>query len=142
MYVSGDKKCSFFGKFGVLCFPVTPALRFTLLPYCRALTGSIRFSKYLCLKFKVKHFWRNLTFNLWFPKYWKWEIISYHKVEYYVTDIHWLHKKWRFPFRISSVNVTKFAAFYGFGHIDWRTPQWKTSFFVQWCLLRRFEEFI
>ena len=29
--VSGVKKCSFFGKFGVLCFLETPVLRFTLL---------------------------------------------------------------------------------------------------------------
>ena len=27
------KKCSFFGKFGVLCFLETPVLRFVLLPY-------------------------------------------------------------------------------------------------------------
>ena len=34
--VSGGKKCSFFGKFGVLCFLVTPVLRFALLSYdCR-----------------------------------------------------------------------------------------------------------
>ena len=33
--VSGGKKCSFFGKFGVLCFLVTPILRFAGLPYCR-----------------------------------------------------------------------------------------------------------
>ena len=33
--VSGGKKCSFFGKFGVLCFLETPVLRFTLLPYYR-----------------------------------------------------------------------------------------------------------
>ena len=34
VYVSGGKKCSFFGKlFGVLCFPETPVLRFVLLPY-------------------------------------------------------------------------------------------------------------
>ena len=26
-------KCSFFGKFGVLCFPETPVLRFAVLPY-------------------------------------------------------------------------------------------------------------
>ena len=32
--VSGGKKCSFFGKFGVLCFLETPTLRFVLLPYC------------------------------------------------------------------------------------------------------------
>ena len=35
MYVcaSGGKKCWFFGKFGVLCFLVTPVLRFSLLPF-------------------------------------------------------------------------------------------------------------
>ena len=43
-----------------------------------------------------------------------------------------LHKKWSFLLRrISSVNVTKSAANCGFGHIDWRNPLWKTSFFVQ-----------
>ena len=31
--VSGGKKCSFFEKFGVLCFLETPVLRFALLPY-------------------------------------------------------------------------------------------------------------
>ena len=31
--VSGGKKCSFFGKFGVLCFLETPVLKFALLPY-------------------------------------------------------------------------------------------------------------
>ena len=35
VYVSGGKKCSFFGKFGVLCFLETPVLRFALLPYYR-----------------------------------------------------------------------------------------------------------
>ena len=33
--VSGGKKCSFFGKFDVLCFYETPVLRFALLPYYR-----------------------------------------------------------------------------------------------------------
>ena len=36
-----------------------------------------------------------------------------------------LHKKWSFPLKISSANMTKF------GHIYWRNPYWKTSFFVQ-----------
>ena len=36
--VSGGKKCSFFGKFDVLCFPETPFSRFTLLPYYRRIT--------------------------------------------------------------------------------------------------------
>ena len=31
--VSWGKKCSFFGKFGVLCFLETSVLRFALLPY-------------------------------------------------------------------------------------------------------------
>ena len=33
--VLGGKKCSFFGKFGVLCFLETPVLRFASLPYYR-----------------------------------------------------------------------------------------------------------
>ena len=33
-----------------------------------------------------------------------------------------LHKKWSFPLRISSVNVTKSAGNWGFGHIYWRNP--------------------
>ena len=35
-----------------------------------------------------------------------------------------VHKKWSFTLRISSVSC-------GFGHIYWRKPEWKTSFFVQ-----------
>ena len=42
-----------------------------------------------------------------------------------------LHKKWSFPSKISSANVTTSAVSYGFSHIYWRNPQWKTSFFVQ-----------
>ena len=42
-----------------------------------------------------------------------------------------LHKKWSFPLRISSINVTQSAVSCGFGHIYWRNPQWKISFFVQ-----------
>ena len=52
-----------------------------------------------------------------------------------------LHKKWSFLLRISSVNVTKSAGNCGFGHIYWRNPQWKTSFFMQcyldWCHQKR-----
>ena len=33
--VSGGKKCLFFRKIGVLCFFVTPVLRFALLRYFR-----------------------------------------------------------------------------------------------------------
>ena len=38
--VSGGKKCSFFGKFGVLCFLETPVLRFALLPDYRRIIRS------------------------------------------------------------------------------------------------------
>ena len=51
------------------------------------------------------------------------------------THIH-CTKKWSFPLRISSVNVTKSAVSCGFGHIYWRNPYWKTSFFVQWQILK------
>ena len=33
--LTGGKKCSSFQKFGMLCFLVTPLLRFVLLPYYR-----------------------------------------------------------------------------------------------------------
>ena len=39
--VSGGKKCSFFGKFGVLCFLETRILRFALLPYYQQTLVSI-----------------------------------------------------------------------------------------------------
>ena len=43
----------------------------------------------------------------------------------------WLHKRWSFPLRISSVNVTNSTENCGFAHIYCRSPEWKTSFFVQ-----------
>ena len=52
---------------------------------------------------------------------------------FYIT----LHKKWSFPLRISSVNVTKSAGNCGFGHIYWRNPYWKTSFFFVQCDLQQ-----
>ena len=48
VYVSGGKKCSFFGKFGVLCFRETLVLRFALLRYYRRIYGSE------CSKLSVK----------------------------------------------------------------------------------------
>ena len=39
----------------------------------------------------------------------------------------WLHKKWSFQLRISSVNVTKSAGNCGFGHIYWRIPHFLCS---------------
>ena len=40
-----------------------------------------------------------------------------------------LNRNWSFPLRISSVNMTKSAVNCGFGHVYWRNPWWKTSFF-------------
>ena len=34
-FLPPDKKCLFFGNFGVLCFLETPVLRFAFLPYYR-----------------------------------------------------------------------------------------------------------
>ena len=56
-----------------------------------------------------------------------------HTIIYLMLKIHTaLHKKWSFPLRIFSVNLTKSAVSCGFGHIDWRNPKWKASFFVQY----------
>ena len=46
-----------------------------------------------------------------------------------------LHKKWSFPLRIYSGNVTISAVFCLFGHIYWRNSLWRTSFFVQYFFL-------
>ena len=46
---------------------------------------------------------------------------------------------------IFSVNVTKSAANCGFGHVYWRNPSWKTSFFVQctgWVSISAFSSFV
>ena len=40
-------------------------------------------------------------------------------------------QKWTFPLRNSSINVTKSAWNFGFGHIYWRNLSWKTSLSVQ-----------
>ena len=40
-----------------------------------------------------------------------------------------LLEKWSFLLRICSANVTKSTVCCGFGHIYWRNPWWKTSFF-------------
>ena len=53
------------------------------------------------------------------------------KVKFMHVEELTLHKKWSFPLKISSVNVTKFAGNCSFGQIYWRNPWWKTSFFVQ-----------
>ena len=45
----------------------------------------------------------------------------------FFENIHCTKNK-NFPLRISSVNVTKSAGYFGFGHICWRNPSWETSF--------------
>ena len=42
VYVSEGKKCSFFGKFDVLCFLETAVFRFVLLPYYRRYTNELK----------------------------------------------------------------------------------------------------
>ena len=42
-------KCSFFGKFDVLCFLETLVLRFALLPYYRQIMINLIISHYLCI---------------------------------------------------------------------------------------------
>ena len=37
-------------------------------------------------------------------------------------------KKWNFSLKTFAVNVTNFAVNWGFGHIYWRNPLWKTLF--------------
>ena len=46
-----------------------------------------------------------------------------------------LLKKWSFPLRNSSVNVTKSSISCEFGHICRRNPWSKTSYFMQWHIL-------
>ena len=43
-------------------------------------------------------------------------------LDYATTIGSFVHKKWSFPLRISSVNVTKSALSCGYGHIYWRKP--------------------
>ena len=47
-----------------------------------------------------------------------------------LSTVQTLHKS--FPLKISSVNVTKSTGHWGFGHIYWRIPKWKTSFFARY----------
>ena len=52
--VSGGKKCSFFGKFGVVCFLETPGLRFALLPYYRQIRKFLKNLKFQVLIIALK----------------------------------------------------------------------------------------
>ena len=51
LFVSGCKKCSFFRKFGVLCFFVTSVLRFALFPYYQRTVVIINAISYFTYKF-------------------------------------------------------------------------------------------
>ena len=51
--LSGGKKCSFFGKFGMLCFLATSILRFTLLPYYRQNEAKIKLLTEMNMSFKT-----------------------------------------------------------------------------------------
>ena len=47
------------------------------LAICFTFTGGTSCSKYLYSKYKIKHFWVNVTRKVWHFNYWKWEIISF-----------------------------------------------------------------
>ena len=56
---------------------------------------------------------------------------------YEISSVLWstsTAQKWSFPWRISSISVSKSVGNSRFGHIYWKNPSWKTSFFVQWRL--------
>ena len=65
---------------------------------------------------KISFTWIQSFFYLW-TKLFFYDIFS-------VTSVSFcsLHKKWSFPLRISSINVTKFAEKCGFSHIYWGNP--------------------
>ena len=50
--------------------------------------------------------------------------VNFHlwNVKFFMLNKLMLHRKRSFSLRISAVNVTKPAVFYGFGHNNWRTP--------------------
>ena len=111
-------------------------------------------------KFQIVSIFTNITYQkTQYPEvYWKWILLMLNKNTWKMSltnkefqhkslfclfvflDVFWvfihlaLHKKWSFPLRISSLNVTKSAVSSGFSHIYRRNPLWKTSFFVQCCL--------
>ena len=60
MYVciSGGKKCSFFGKFSVLCFLETPILRSVLLPYSQRVLEYLKDQK---ISLRTSKKWKELV---------------------------------------------------------------------------------
>ena len=63
--VSGGKKCSFFGKFGLLCFLETPVLRFVLSPHYQRISEITNIHKYLIKKRDTKYIWVNKKNVFW-----------------------------------------------------------------------------
>ena len=55
------KKCSFSGKFGVLCFLETPVLRIALLPYYRRFFPKLDLATFLSREAYAKYFPFNLN---------------------------------------------------------------------------------
>ena len=114
---AGLEACSFIKKrLQYMCFPVNIA-KFLRTPFWRTSVNSC--------------FWLNsssaLTFFLkvfdTFPKLLAALSILFWLCGNFIEVVYWtLHKKWSFPLRISSLNVTKSAGNCGFGHIYWRNP--------------------
>ena len=57
-----------------------------------------------------------------FMKFWHKEHFSDKSFNKWLGKNMSLQKKWSFPLSVSSVNVTKSAVSFGFGHIYWRNP--------------------
>ena len=63
VYISWSKKCPFFGKFRMLCFPVIFVLRFAFLPYYHRFLYNI-LSKQWRIQDPVKHLWGSLSVKI------------------------------------------------------------------------------
>ena len=93
------KKCSFFGKFGILCFLVTPVLRFTLLLYYRPLYGTVFSScrkQLIDLQNKSLFSYDRQSYDI---KLYSWQI-SYSFMDDQ-SNIPWRRKQCNLPWRLS-----------------------------------------
>ena len=100
MCVSGGKKCLLFEKFGVLCFLETPVLRFGLLSHYR---------RFHLFAGNISHLIATTIERMVKGETIQNEFLGNRKIEStkYFCGKH-CKKKWSFPLRISSVNMTKF----------------------------------
>ena len=71
--------------------------------------------KFLFWSFRWWEIWYLFQSKIWWKDYIYLVFLSF---PWYST----LHKKWSFPLRIYSVNVTKSAVSCGFSHIYWKNP--------------------